>query len=95
MIEMKTIKKEIEEEVIHKANCSFCEKEFNKTNEWEGFGRLSCHFGYGSIFDDDCFNLEICDNCFLKKFYSLIGKEEFQRKGYCLDYLKRESQNER
>ncbi len=82
MIKHKIIKKEVKEKVVDKAFCSFCGKEFDEvTTSFNGFGSLYFHFGYGSDFDDDRFELEICDDCFLKRYYKLL-KKQFKEKGY-------------
>ena len=84
MIVRKKIKEEIEKEVIEKATCSFCGKEFDKiTTECEGFGSIIFNFGYGSSFDGDKFKLEICDDCFLKQYGGLL-KEQLKEKGYSI-----------
>jgi hypothetical protein len=87
MIKEKTIKVEREEKVVDKAFCSFCGKEFDKvTTSSNGFGQIHFSFGYGSGFDNDCFILEICDDCFIKNYFGLL-KEQFKKKGYDIDKL--------
>lgn len=81
------IKLETEKEIIKKAFCDFCGKEFDKiTVECGGYGRLMLGFGYGSSFDDDTFVLEICDSCFLKMFGEKL-KEQLKEKGYDLNKI--------
>lgn len=87
MIQEKTIKVEKEEKIVDKAFCSFCGKEFDEvTTSCNGFGQVHISFGYGSGFDDDCFTLEICDDCFLKNYFELL-KEQFKQKEYNLEKL--------
>jgi len=87
MIKEKTIKVEKEEKMVDKAFCSFCGKEFDEvTTSCNGFGQMHISFGYGSGFDDDCFTLEICDDCFLKDYFELL-KEQFKQKEYSLEKL--------
>jgi len=81
MIKTKKIVKKIEKEIIEEATCSFCGKKFDKiTTECSGFGTINFSFGYGSIFDDEHFHLEICDDCFLKRFSNLL-KPQLKKKG--------------
>ena len=94
MIKKKLIKTEKEEEVVDEVFCSFCGKEFDKTTtSCNGFGQIHISFGYGSIFDDEHFNLEVCDDCFLNKYFELL-KDQFKEKGYDLNMLE-ESKNEK
>jgi hypothetical protein len=87
MIKEKIIKVEKEEKITDKAFCSFCKKEFDEvTTSFNGFGQMHISFGYGSGFDNDCFILEICDDCFLKNYFELL-KEQFKQKGYSLGKL--------
>jgi len=53
-----------------------------------GFGQMCISFGFGSDFDDDTFHLEICDNCFLKRYYNLL-KPQLKKKGYDLVALEK------
>jgi len=80
MKQKKIIKVEKEEEVIEKAFCDFCNKEFDeRTIECHGYGIIGCSFGFGSCFDDERFSLEICDNCFVKHFGKLFKKQLEER----------------
>lgn len=89
MIKHKIIKKEVREKIIDKASCSFCGKEFDETTiEFCGFGQMNFSFGYGSGFDDDNFSLEICDDCFLKRYYKLL-KKQFKEKGWRKENIKK------
>lgn len=77
-----------EEEEIVSASCSFCglmfDKEMVKCN---GFGEIKVGFGYGSVFDDDVFELQICDKCFMEKYSNLL-LAQFKDKGYDLEQLR-------
>lgn len=87
MIKEKIIKVETEEKIVDKAFCSFCGKEFDKiTTSCNGFGQIHFGFGYGSGFDDDCFTLEICDDCFIKNYFKLL-KDQFKEKDYNINKL--------
>lgn len=87
MRKYKTIKKEVEEKIVEKANCDYCNKEFDeRTTLSNGFGTLYFDFGFGSSFDDDNFRLDICDDCFLINFYLML-KKQFKGKEYNLNVL--------
>ena len=67
--------------VIDKAYCDFCNKKFDDTlTKCHGFGQLSIEFGYGSIFDGDNFNYQICDDCYKEKFKKFITLEQSVKK---------------
>lgn len=81
--------KKTEKRVIE-VSCDFCEKKFDKiTVKCGGYGCLSIGFGYGSMFDDDYFNLEICDKCFIEKFGDKLI-QQFKEKGYNLNDIKKD-----
>ena len=51
------------------AYCDWCGEEFDEiTTQCSGFGHINFGFGYGSLFDDDSYELHICDACFIKEF---------------------------
>ena len=92
---IKTKKKIVktEEQIITKVYCDYCKKEFDKITVFcNGFGQISISFGYGSSFDDDSFNLQICDACFKKNFLKLV-ETQFKDKEYDLDTVKNSSFN--
>ena len=67
MIKTKRVSRTITEDVINKVTCDWCEKPFDKTTtQCNGYGELNLYFGYGSIYDDDKWIAEICDDCFEK-----------------------------
>lgn len=84
MIEKETIEVKSEKEVVSRAFCSFCNKEFDeRTIMCGGWGTINIGFGFGSNFDDDKFQLEICDKCFIEK-YGVVLLPQFREKGYDL-----------
>lgn len=92
MIIRETVKiKKVEEiEKIKIACCDFCGKSFNKTEiSFNGWGHLGISFGYGSGFDDEYFNLDICDKCFVKKFGNMLI-EQLKEKGFDIERMKKD-----
>lgn len=88
MLKTKIIKVEKEEEIVEEATCDFCGEKFDEvTTEMNGFGQLGISFGYGSSFDDDHFNLQICDKCFIKNFGEKL-KKQLDEKGYHPETIK-------
>lgn len=54
-----------EEEVLDKITCDWCEKViYEQEKHFTEGGTLHIHFGYGSDFDMDIYNFDICNNCF-------------------------------
>ena len=54
------------EETLDEATCGWCGKVVNKTgHQIEGI-MFSLAFGYGSDYDLQSFDFEICDDCFSK-----------------------------
>lgn len=43
--------------------CDICKKEFNESDEANAFG-VTERPGYGSIFDGDYINVDLCCSCF-------------------------------
>ena len=69
MIKIKKIKEETIREEVIEAWCDFCEEKFDDmTVECNGYGQIVIGFGYGSVYDDERWNGEICDKCFDKHF---------------------------
>lgn len=54
-----------------KTLCNLCGKEFDKLDELEGFG-VHTRFGYGSKFDGDNVELDLCCECLDKLMDKLI-----------------------
>ena len=54
-----------------KTLCNLCGKEFNAYDEQESFG-IHTRVGYGSRFDGDSIDLDLCCECFDKLMYDLI-----------------------
>ena len=80
VIKTKTYKIEKEETETINAWCDFCKVRFSDTSiSSNGFGQIGISFGYGSGFDDDYFNLQICDDCFLRIFGNNLI-EQFKEK---------------
>ena len=78
--ETETITEEKEVENVTSIICDFCHKDM--TDDFKisnGQGSVHFAFGYGSDFDGDYFNLEICDDCFLKRFGRLLDKQFMER----------------
>ena len=65
-------------EIIDEIKCDFCDKVFKtKDDEFPKGGFVDFHFGYGSVNDDifgDLHGLDICDECFEKKFEKFYKK---------------------
>ena len=66
---IKTKKIKVEEDSIVDIYCDWCKRRFrvgqvNCDKKLVGGGQGEIYFGYGSIFDDDTYKFEICDNCF-------------------------------
>jgi len=93
MIKTKRITKKIQEKVNVEVTCDFCGAKFDKiTTECNGFGNILFTFGYGSGFDDDNFELQICDDCFIKNFSGLL-KDQLKEKGYKVNILNKILEN--
>jgi hypothetical protein len=89
MIEKETIEVKTEKEVVRRAFCSFCNKEFDeRTIMCGGWGTINIGFGFGSNFDDDNFQLEICDKCFLKEFGMRL-EQQFKDKNMKWDSIQK------
>ena len=87
MIKTKKYKVEKEEEKVTEAWCDFCQKKFSDTEiDCNGFGQIGIGFGFGSGFDDDYFKLQICDECFLRRFGEKL-QEQFKEKDYDLEMI--------
>ncbi len=77
-----------EEEYITEVYCDFCGSKFDEvTTLSNGFGQVNISFGYGSKFDDDGFNLQICDKCFIERYFSLLEKQ-FRERDYDVEKIK-------
>lgn len=63
-----------------KTICNMCGKEFDMCDEQEGRG-VHDQFGYGSKFDGDCIDLDLCCECFDKvvELIRPICKHDFIR----------------
>ena len=48
---------------MNKTICNICGKEFDMWDQQEGFG-LHYHVGYGSKFDGDRIQVDMCCDCF-------------------------------
>lgn len=88
MIETEIIEIKTEEVRTKKAFCDYCGKEFDeRTIMCNGFGSINIGFGFGSCFDGDTFNLEICDSCFILEFTPKLEKQ-LKEKDFNIDRIK-------
>lgn len=46
--------------------CDFCGKELNELDSQENFGFHYQHIGYGSRYDGESIDIDLCCNCFDK-----------------------------
>lgn len=84
MRKYKKIKREYSEDKLIEVTCDFCGKKFNKKLlECQNFGKIRIDFRYGSNFDDNTFELHICDSCFIENFSKLL-KKELKKRGFNL-----------
>lgn len=56
-----------------KTLCNLCSKEFNEWDEQENFG-IHTRVGYGSRFDGDNIDLDLCCECFDKLMGRLVSE---------------------
>jgi hypothetical protein len=64
----------------------------NRTDQWtssrtEGRSMINIGFGFGSCFDGDHFNLEICDSCFILEFAPKLAKQ-LKERDFNIDKIK-------
>jgi len=57
----------------HEIICNICGKIFDQWDEQEDFG-LHCNVGYGSTYDGDLIDLDMCCDCFDKLIDDLRPK---------------------
>ncbi len=93
MKKTKQVKVKKTEMQVIEASCDFCGKKFDEVMlDCNGYGQVHIGFGYGSLFDDDNFVLEICDDCFMNVFGNKLIKQ-FKEKEYDLTRLKKDFPN--
>jgi len=60
--------------VVDKVFCNMCGKEFNSFDRQESFGIHTETIGYGSKYDGDSINLDMCCDCFDRIIEDLIPR---------------------
>lgn len=60
--------------VVDKVFCNVCGKEFDLYDRQEDFGIHTGTIGYGSKYDGDSINLDMCCDCFDKLMEDMIPK---------------------
>lgn len=60
--------------VVDKIFCNVCGKEFDVFDKQENFNIHTGEIGYGSRYDGDSINLDMCCDCFDKLMEDLIPK---------------------
>jgi len=75
MIKTEVVLRE-KKEIVEKT-CSFCG--FKVTEFFGTIGNMDIYFGYGSLYDDNRYSFQICDDCFDKMIVKKTKEKSFEK----------------